>query len=298
MSAARVWLKRLLVGPALLGLSLLAVEGALRAIPAILLWSHRMPVEEAAAGDTILVAMGDSVPYGFGLKAGQSWPAQLQVALHNRGRDDVHVRSSAQPGARADTLATTQMWIFEDLPDDVHVEVIVQVGHNDYALWGAVSRDENDARLAIPQDMPWWWDLRVTRAARWFQEAARRDRPPEHLSEKAKDIYVEYIEKLRDDLAKRGATLRLATYLVPGEATRDLSPMDAITINDKRQVQLEVNRLVRKTGEDLDIPVLDLAWSVPGLPSWDPAWFLDGIHPTAGANRVIADAVADELYPD
>ena len=297
MNARRLALRLALI-PTVLLLLLLAVEGGLRAIPALILWSRRMPAEPVAAGDTVLIVMGDSVPYGFGLAAGQSWPAQLQIALHNRGRDDVHVRSSAQPGARADTLATTQMGVFKELPEDVSVQVIVQVGHNDYALFGGVSRLPTDTRMPIPEIMPWWWDLRVARAVRWFGDALDRDRPPERLSETAKATYVEYIGKLKADLDTRGATLRIATYLVPGEATADLAPMDAIAINDKRAVQLEVNRLVRQTGQDLGVPVLDLAWSVPGLTSWDPAWFLDGIHPTAGANRVIADAVADELYPE
>lgn len=296
--SARRWLTRAALLPIALALLLLLVEGGLRAVPAFILWSRREPAEAVARGDTVLIAMGDSVPYGFGLATGQSWPSQLQIALHNRGRDDVHIRNSAQPGARADTLLNTQMGAFQDLPEGVTVHVIVQVGHNDYALFGAVSRSPDDARLPIPEIMPWWWDLRVARAARWFSEALDRDRPPARLSEAAKTTYVEYLGKLKADLEGRGATLRLATYLVPGEATADLSPMDAIAINDKRQVQLEVNRLVRQTGQELGVPVLDLAWSVPGLPSWDPAWFLDGIHPTAGANRVIADAVADQLYPE
>ncbi len=298
MSPARRWLRRILLGPLLLVLALLAVEGALRAVPALILWSRRLPAEAVVTGDTVVIAMGDSVPYGFGLKAGQSWPAQLELALHARGRTDIKVRNSAQPGARADTLLNTQMGAFTDLPEGVSVHVIVQVGHNDYALFGGVGRDPEDARLPIPQIMPWWWDLRVARAFRWFRDAYERDGAPRQLSETAQATYVEYLGKLHAELTKRGATLRLATYLVPGEATATLSPQDAISVNDKRQVQLEVNRLVRKTGEDLGLPVLDLAWSVPGLPSWDPAWFLDGIHPTAGANRVIADTVADELFPE
>jgi len=297
VSAPRRWLRRLLLLPALVLAALGLVELALRVIPAFILWTRRPPAEPVAAGDTVLVCMGDSVPYGYGVAVDQSWPAQLQIALHRRGRDDVHIRDVAQPGARADMLLSSQMDVIRQVPASVHLRVIVQVGHNDYALYGGFKRGRDNERIPIPSDMPWWWDLRVARAWRWWRDASRHERAPERTTPEAQATYEEHIQALKAALRVRREDLMLATYLVPGEATGASSPVDAITINDRRQVQLEVNRLVRKTATDLDIPVLDLAWSVPGMPTWDPAWFQDGVHPTAGANRAIADAVADQLYP-
>ena len=103
------------------------------------------------------------------------------------------------------------------------------------------------------------------------------------------------IRELHQQIVQRGATLTLVTYLIPGEAGRDQDPQAAIGLNEVRRVQLEVNQLLRRTAASQQIPLLDLAWIVSGSPSFDPAWFQDGVHTTAGANRAIADAVAAGL---
>lgn len=289
------WLRRVLIVLALPLLLLGLVELSLRAVPAALLWSRRLPERPVSSGDTVILVLGDSVPFGYGVAAEHSWPAQLVAALQARGRTGLHVRNQATPGARSDTLLATLSSALDALPADASARVLVQVGHNDYTFYGGFRRTPQSERVPIPHVMPWWWDLRVARVARWWGEALDQARWPESLDEDVQTRFIANLGQVVEQARSHDAEVLLLTYLVPGEAGAGLSPQEAIMINDLRRIQLEVNRLLRRAAVELDVPLLDLAWTIPGLPTYDPAWFLDGVHTTAGTNRAIADAVADRL---
>ena len=103
-------------------------------------------VPEAAAKETRLLVLGDSLTSGWGLAVGDAFPAQLERALRAAGREDVRVVGA---GVAGDTTAGGRArlgWSLADRPD----AAIVELGAND-GLRGidpASSYDNLDAILA------------------------------------------------------------------------------------------------------------------------------------------------------
>ena len=81
----------------------------------------------AAAKETRLLVLGDSLTSGWGLAARDAFPAQLERALRAAGREDVRVIAS---GVAGDTTAGGRArlaWSLADRPD----AAIVELGAND-----------------------------------------------------------------------------------------------------------------------------------------------------------------------
>lgn len=98
-----------------------------------------------AAGETRLLAFGDSLTSGWGLQADDAFPARLERALHEAGRGDVRVIAA---GVAGDTSAGGRARLGWSLADRPHA-AIVELGAND-GLRGidpAVTRDNLDAIL-------------------------------------------------------------------------------------------------------------------------------------------------------
>ncbi len=73
-----------------------------------------------------IVAFGDSLSAGYGLKSSQSFPAQLQKQLKKRGHDVV----VSNAGVSGDTTAAGLKRLAWAVPDDTDA-VIVELGAND-----------------------------------------------------------------------------------------------------------------------------------------------------------------------
>ena len=110
----------------------LARLGLLAAILAVVLGSSALNRVEAREEprEFVIVALGDSLVAGLGLPQDQSFPAQLQSALAERGRN-VRVVNA---GVSGDTAAAALQRLDWALPDDADA-VIVELGGND-ALQG------------------------------------------------------------------------------------------------------------------------------------------------------------------
>ena len=83
-------------------------------------------VPAAAGGGLRLLAFGDSLIHGYGLKAGDSFPEQLQAALLARGHNVAVING----GNSGDTTAAGRArldWALADRPD----LVLVELGGND-----------------------------------------------------------------------------------------------------------------------------------------------------------------------
>ena len=89
-----------------------------------------LPLRAIAAGETVIVALGDSLTAGYGLPQDQSFPAQLQAALNARGAN-VRVVNAGVSGDTASAAAKRLDWA---LPENA-AAVIVELGGND-ALQG------------------------------------------------------------------------------------------------------------------------------------------------------------------
>lgn len=98
----------------------------------------------AAAKETRLLVLGDSLTSGWGLAARDAFPARLERALHAAGRGDVRVIAS---GVAGDTTAGGRArlaWSLADRPD----AAIVELGAND-GLRGIDPASTHDNLAAI-----------------------------------------------------------------------------------------------------------------------------------------------------
>ena len=96
----------------------------------LLLAAAGVHANEAAAGEPVIVAFGNSLTAGFGLTRGQAFPAQLEQALRARGQEVKVVNA----GVSGDTAAAGLARLDWSMPADASA-VIIELGAND-ALQG------------------------------------------------------------------------------------------------------------------------------------------------------------------
>jgi acyl-CoA thioesterase I len=96
----------------------------------MLLAASGLHANQAAAGEPVIVAFGDSLTAGLGLPEKDSFPAQLERALKARGQEVKLVNA----GVSGDTAAAGLARLDWAMPDDASA-VIVELGAND-ALQG------------------------------------------------------------------------------------------------------------------------------------------------------------------
>ena len=96
-----------------------------RAALAILLAVAALPAP--AAGETRLLAFGDSLVSGWGLAARDAFPAALERALHAAGRGDVRVIAAGVAGDTSAGGRARLAWSLAERPD----AAIVELGAND-----------------------------------------------------------------------------------------------------------------------------------------------------------------------
>ena len=109
-----------------------------------------LPVGAAQDDKLTILAFGDSLVHGYGLPAGEPFPAQLQARLHEAGYDDVEVVNAGSSGDTSKAGRARLDWV---LQGDVDAAIVV-LGAND-ALRGidpAVTRENLDAILATLDD--------------------------------------------------------------------------------------------------------------------------------------------------
>jgi acyl-CoA thioesterase-1 len=122
---------------ALSALALVIMYAALMAA----VWPQAARAQEAS-NEVVIVAFGDSLVAGYRLPPDKSFPAQLEAALQEEGRDVRVVNAGVSGDTSADALARLD-WA---LPDDADA-VIVELGAND-ALRGF---DLSETRKALDE---------------------------------------------------------------------------------------------------------------------------------------------------
>ncbi|HVZ00405.1 MAG TPA: arylesterase [Dongiaceae bacterium] len=100
-----------------------------------------LAVSGAAAADTKILALGDSLTAGYGLKQGEGFADQLQTAFRKMGRPVTVINGGVSGDTSAGGLARID-WALGDQPQ----VVIVELGAND--MLRGVSPDSIRANLA------------------------------------------------------------------------------------------------------------------------------------------------------
>lgn len=107
------------------------------------LFAMLMAVAPGAAAEPIrLLALGDSLTAGYGLPTEQSFPAQLESALRDKGYEVAVINAGVSGDTTAGGLARLD-WALSDEPD----LVLVELGAND----GLRGLDPNDTRRNLAQ---------------------------------------------------------------------------------------------------------------------------------------------------
>ena len=107
-----------------------AVLGVAMLLANFLLAGNGVPMAEAEARETVIVALGDSLTAGLGLPQDEAFPAMLERALKGRGHDVKVVNA----GVSGDTAGAGLARLDWALPADASA-VIIELGAND-ALQG------------------------------------------------------------------------------------------------------------------------------------------------------------------
>ena len=189
----------------------------------LLLAPHSLHIAQAEPGETVIVALGDSLTAGLGLPQDQSFSAQLERALRARGRN-VRVVNA---GVSGDTTAAGLARLDWAMPDDASA-VIVELGAND-ALQGLPPEATKSALEEIVKRLK----------ARGLPVLLAGMEAPRNLGRD----YVEEFAALYRDLAMR-YDLVFYPFFLEGAALNDgLMQSDGIHPNGKGVARIVVNML-------------------------------------------------------
>jgi acyl-CoA thioesterase-1 len=107
----------------------------------VLILAAAFPLCRAADADTKILALGDSLTAGYGLKQGEGFADQLQTAFRKMGRPVTVINGGVSGDTSAGGLARMD-WALGDQPQ----VVIVELGAND--MLRGLSPDSTKANLA------------------------------------------------------------------------------------------------------------------------------------------------------
>ena len=286
--------RRVLYTAVVFGAFLLLLEGALGLVSPVELWLRRDEITASNASGRLIVCLGDSVTFGFGLPREQAWPARLQGwlvdhRLTGAGKHGLSVLNRAAGGSKVGNVVDRDVAWLGKLPAGSRPIITLMVGHNDLMRWGGMPSGPG-AGLAPPPGAP-TWTPRLGRLLLWALGLAREDLPEEAFSSADIALFGQQIEALQDATRKSGGELVLLTYLVPGEAGPEQSAELARLVHAKREHQLAINNLLRQVAEQRGLALLDLARTIPVPATWDPDVFIDDIHLSPEGHRRVGDAV-------
>lgn len=240
---------------------------------------------EAATQTRTIVALGDSIVYGWGVPPEQSFPAVLERLL-NRGaspRDHWRVINSGVPG---DTALMGCVRYARDVTPFAPQVVIFCFGLNDAAL-RRTRFDAQRERLWQAQRCPW---MRLRVVAEGFLARALCSRRA-RIKETNDEVWREpkprvrpklFVAALRE-MVRRARREGARAYLLPMRPAPDqrLSPL-------QQQWYAQYNELIRKVARREGAELVDERKL--GLPPFSPETMLaeDGVHLTASGQEWLA----------
>lgn len=269
------------------------VEGEVRGTPISFRVSTTDRMRSPALGpkgDVVrILALGDSCTFGLGVEDDETWPAQLQAMLAERGVA-AEVVNAGVPGY---TAFQGLRWLearAEELDPDL---LIVSFGFNDRDLWSSRSDLETARSLQVPR-----WESVASRSRLYIgMRRLLRPGPPEPV---LPEDPAAAKAALRARLA-RGAVPRLS----PDEFADVLGQIEAsgrargsgvifATWPFRSQVDQGLRQTVRyqtlqeQVARRLEIPLVHLA---PAFIDAGGALFVDHVHASPAGNRVAARAM-------
>lgn len=283
-----LWLGRL--GLALVSF-VLSAELALSLVPRIVQRNLRLPEPVMDKGAHRVLCIGDSVTAGQGGPPEDAWPARLSAALQARGLPPTRVENLARPGTTARSAADTIRGSSPLGPGD---RVLVMTGHNDFVVW----RDILNASQEVPRGpLPASGPRHLPRLLRvaWYLVADHE--PFGSLSGAATVGFRSAMDRMEAQAREEGFELVLMTYPAPSIDDGEPSGPAELAVAFARvsALQVEINERIRQEALARDLPLIDVALALEGMPGTHEDLYFDAIHPKAQVHARIADAVAEAL---
>jgi lysophospholipase L1-like esterase len=270
-------------------LFLIVLEVMLALTPLILGFTQGGSYERILNGGTTIICLGDSVTYGYGLEANESWPTQLKQRLHAKGAQ-ISVFNRGLSGMDSTEIIQRELHIIKNIAKKgSRLVVLVMIGHNDLAgrgwrQWSAPNKD-SPGKTSLPPPRLW----RIFRWATSTQENSSWRNP------KKESLLKSNILLLSQEIQKLNGQVYLLTYLLPGTAEKT-NPRYASDISLSRALQGRGNDIMRSLSNEYStLRLIDIDTSIQTPKEWDPAWFQDHIHPTAPASLEISASVQRHL---
>lgn len=225
-----------------------------------------------------ILVLGDSCTFGLGVNDDQTWPAQLQVKLHERGME-VEVINAGVPGFSAFQgkayLEHEGLALKPDL-------VTICFGINDAQTWA--SRSDYETALILGR-RSWRSLVRRSRVVSLIQQATLRNPPSlNHPNARPRLNESEFDRTLSDikNLCDRHGIKLIALVWPPEVQIRQRIP-----VLDRYQ------QLVVSFGQRKNVPVVNLVEDF--MNSDEPSLFVDSIHANAIGCELVAESVSETV---
>ncbi len=243
----------------------------------------RPPFSEDGPETFRIAAMGCSTTFGWGVADNETYPAQLQAILHERGFQNVHVINAGQPGY----TSFQGLWLWEQGMDQMDIDLVLA----GFVVQDAREVAYSDRSQAMMQGEADFLKQNVLYKWRMYQVlqttlGAVQTRAKEHGSTR-RVPEAEYLENLR--------ALRAKVQSSGGEIAHFGYPLEVAGYTEAHR------RLLRLEAQDKGIPHFDPSETIAArVRAGEPLYFApqDPGHANAAGNRAIAELVADWLISE
>lgn len=230
-----------------------------------------------------IAAMGCSTTFGWGVADNETYPAQLQAILHERGHTDVQVINAGQPGY----TSFQGLWLWDQGLNRMGVDLVLA----GFVVQDAREVAYSDRSQAMMQGEADFLKENVLYKWRMYQVlqtslGAVQVRAKEHGSTR-RVPEAEYLDNLR--------ALRAKVQSSGGEIAHFGYPLEVAGYTEAHR------RLLRLEAQDKGIPHFDPSETIAARVRAGEALYFapqDPGHANAAGNRAIAELVADWLIAE
>lgn len=245
--------------------------------------------EPARGSERTVVALGDSITYGWGLPYASSYPALLERLLNQGGTGTERWRV-INAGVPGDTVLCAERRYERDVACWQADALLVGLGLNDAAL-RRTPIDAQRERLWLALRYPWVrWGLRVERALR--RMGGKPSAPVELEHQLAPRVRPGIYTRALTDLIRRAQASGMRVYLL----SLALLAWEQLAAGQAAWYRY-YDDLIQQVARSCAVPCIDL--SSPRQAEPDAGyWQDDGIHLTAEGQAWLARCVGERLRRD
>lgn len=251
-----------------------------------------------ASTQPVILAMGESTTFGWGVKDTETYPFYLEQALRNSDQPaqsaPVVINAGIPSYSSAQTLAYMQELLAakDGLKPDL---ILVNILWND--LWYSTIQNWDPQILIYQQSPPWLTLLtRYSTLAHYLIMGSQQEQRVDIFNAPAMDTYLKNVTTMLDLARQHG--VQVALVEPPFDA--DHMPENGLNEFHTRYTRDFLITTARKHLQALyknaqlrNVPILTHRLDLRTLNQ--PSLFLDPLHPTAEGNQLMAEDIASQL---